>query len=103
MPTYAYACKECGHRFDAVQSFAEPSLTECPQCGGPLRKQYGSIGVTFNGAGFYRNDSRAPEKKGADASSGAGSAGSGESGGSSSPTPTPSKSEPEASPAPSTS
>jgi putative FmdB family regulatory protein len=58
MPTYAYACKSCGHRFDAVQSFSEPSLTECPQCSGVLRKQYGSIGVTFNGSGFYRTDSR---------------------------------------------
>ncbi|WES64831.1 zinc ribbon domain-containing protein [Microbacter sp. GSS18] len=59
MPTYAYACKQCGHRFDAVQSFAEPALTECPECGGVLRKEYGSIGVTFNGSGFYRTDSRA--------------------------------------------
>jgi putative FmdB family regulatory protein len=59
MPTYAYACKNCGHRFDAVQSFSEPTLTECPQCGGVLRKEYGSIGVTFNGSGFYRTDSRA--------------------------------------------
>jgi len=59
MPTYAYACKNCGHRFDAVQSFSEPTLTECPQCEGLLRKEYGSIGVTFNGSGFYRTDSRA--------------------------------------------
>ena len=59
MPTYAYACKSCGHAFDAVQSFSDPSLTECPRCQGPLRKQYGSIGVTFNGSGFYRTDSRA--------------------------------------------
>ena len=59
MPTYAYACKQCGHQFDAVQSFAEPALTECPECGGTLRKEYGSIGVTFNGSGFYRTDSRA--------------------------------------------
>lgn len=58
MPTYAYACTSCGHTFDAVQSFSEPSLTECPECGGVLRKQYGSIGVTFNGSGFYRTDSR---------------------------------------------
>lgn len=58
MPTYAYACRQCGHRFDAVQSFADPALTECPECGGPLRKEYGSIGVTFNGSGFYRTDSR---------------------------------------------
>lgn len=58
MPTYAYACTSCGHKFDAVQSFSEDALSVCPECGGPLRKQYGSIGVTFNGSGFYRNDSR---------------------------------------------
>ena len=73
MPTYAYACKQCGHRFDAVQSFADPTLTECPECGGPLRKEYGSIGVTFNGSGFYRTDSRAGEKKTTDAAAGASS------------------------------
>ncbi|MFG6403534.1 FmdB family zinc ribbon protein [Microbacterium sp. P04] len=67
MPTYAYACKNCGHRFDAVQSFSEAALTECPTCGGDLRKEYGSIGVTFNGSGFYRTDSRAGETKKADA------------------------------------
>jgi putative FmdB family regulatory protein len=58
LPTYAYACTTCGHAFDAVQSFAEDALTICPGCGGGLRKQYGSIGVTFNGSGFYRTDSR---------------------------------------------
>jgi putative FmdB family regulatory protein len=68
MPTYAYASKQCGHRFDAVQSFADPTLTECPECGGPLRKEYGSIGVTFNGSGFYRTDSRARTGGSADAS-----------------------------------
>lgn len=58
MPTYSYACTACGHRFDAVQSFSDAALTECPECRGRLRKEYGSIGVTFNGSGFYRTDSR---------------------------------------------
>jgi len=58
MPTYSYACTACGHRFDAVQSFSDSALTECPECQGRLRKEYGSIGVTFNGSGFYRTDSR---------------------------------------------
>ncbi len=81
MPTYAYACKLCGHRFDAVQSFADPTLTECPECGGELRKEYGSIGVTFNGSGFYRTDSRAADKKASSSSSsGSGSSGIGLSG-----------------------
>lgn len=81
MPTYSYVCKSCRHAFDAVQSFSDPSLTECPECGGPLRKQYGSIGVTFNGSGFYRTDSRAAAgSSGSDASgtsSGATTGGSG--------------------------
>jgi putative FmdB family regulatory protein len=75
MPTYAYACTQCGHRFDAVQSFSDASLTECPECGGALRKQYGSIGVTFNGGGFYRTDSRASASK-SGGESGGGSMGS---------------------------
>ncbi|TLP98095.1 FmdB family transcriptional regulator [Nesterenkonia salmonea] len=58
MPTYAYACKDCDHAFDVVQSFSDNSLTECPQCNGRLRKKFGNIGVTFKGSGFYRTDSR---------------------------------------------
>ncbi|SFS17741.1 putative regulatory protein, FmdB family [Microbacterium sp. cf046] len=98
MPTYAYACKQCGHRFDAVQSFADPTLTECPECGGELRKEYGSIGVTFNGSGFYRTDSRAAEKKSSDSGSSGSSSSGSSSGGSSAPS-TSSKSEAKASPA----
>ena len=64
MPTYAYKCKDCGHALEVHQGFSDPSLTECPVCGGRLRKQYGSVGVTFNGSGFYRTDSREPAKSG---------------------------------------
>mgnify|MGYP001338029391 CR=1 FL=1 len=59
MPTYQYACTECDHRFDAVQSFSDPSLTVCPECGGKLRKVFSSVGIVFKGSGFYRTDSRA--------------------------------------------
>jgi putative FmdB family regulatory protein len=59
VPTYQYACTECGHRFEAVQAFTDDSLTTCPVCGGQLRKVYGSVGVVFKGSGFYRTDSRA--------------------------------------------
>ena len=68
MPTYSYKCTECGTAFDIQQAFTDNSLTECPNCGGKLRKVFSAIGVTFNGSGFYRNDSR--EKKGAGAASG---------------------------------
>jgi putative FmdB family regulatory protein len=59
VPTYQYACTKCDHRFEAVQSFSDSSLTSCPQCAGNLRKLYGAVGVVFKGSGFYRTDSRA--------------------------------------------
>ncbi|GAB3282492.1 hypothetical protein GCM10027449_24530 [Sinomonas notoginsengisoli] len=58
MPTYAYACKDCNHAFETVQSFSDASLTVCPECGGTLRKKFNSVGVVFKGGGFYRTDSR---------------------------------------------
>ena len=59
MPTYSYKCTECGNAFDIQQAFSDDSLTACPSCGGRLRKVFGVVGVTFNGSGFYRTDSRA--------------------------------------------
>ena len=58
MPTYQYACTECGHAFEQVQSFSDDALTECPQCHGRLRKVFNAVGVVFKGSGFYRTDSR---------------------------------------------
>ena len=65
MPTYQYACTECGHDLEAVQSFTDDALTECPVCHGRLRKVFGAVGIVFKGSGFYRNDSR--DKKAGDA------------------------------------
>jgi putative FmdB family regulatory protein len=59
VPTYQYACTECDHAFDQVQSFSDDTLTECPRCEGRLRKLFNAVGVVFKGSGFYRNDSRA--------------------------------------------
>ncbi|SHE87569.1 putative regulatory protein, FmdB family [Ferrithrix thermotolerans DSM 19514] len=58
MPTYEYVCKECGHKFETVQSFHDEALTDCPKCDGPLRKVFGNIAITFKGSGFYKTDSR---------------------------------------------
>ena len=62
MPTYEYACKQCGEHLEVVQKFTDEALTTCPACEGPLRKVFGSIGISFKGSGFYKNDSRASEK-----------------------------------------
>ena len=71
MPTYQYACTECGHAFEQFQSFSDDALTVCPECSGRLRKVFNAVGVVFKGSGFYRNDSR-----GASSTSNAGSSAS---------------------------
>lgn len=90
MPTYQYACTECDHAFEQVQSFSDASLTECPQCEGRLRKVYNAVGVVFKGSGFYRTDSRSGSGSGSSSStsgsSGTSSSDSGSSSGSSSST-----------------
>jgi len=63
VPTYEYTCKECGEHHEVHQKFSDPSLTECPSCGGPLRKVFGNIAIAFKGSGFYKNDSRSSKGK----------------------------------------
>jgi putative FmdB family regulatory protein len=89
VPTYQYACTECGHAFEQFQSFSDDALTVCPACEGRLRKVFNAVGVVFKGSGFYRNDSRTKtgtdEKPAAAAAKGSGdsdSSGSSEKGGS---------------------
>ena len=62
MPTYQYACTACGEPLEVVQKFSDEALTECPACGGRLRKVFSAAGIIFKGSGFYRTDSRGSSK-----------------------------------------
>ena len=75
MPTYQYACTACGEQHEAVQSFTDAPLTECPACGGRLRKVFSAVGVVFKGSGFYKTDSRASSKSSSGSGSGSGDSG----------------------------
>jgi putative FmdB family regulatory protein len=70
VPTYQYVCHDCGESLEAVQKFSDDALTECPTCGGKLRKVYSAVGVVFKGSGFYRNDSRSSSSSSTPASAG---------------------------------
>jgi putative FmdB family regulatory protein len=75
MPTYEYACLQCGRYTEAYQSFTDEPLSTCPHCGGTLRKVFHPAGILFKGSGFYKTDSRS--KVGSSSSGdGGGSAGS---------------------------
>jgi putative FmdB family regulatory protein len=58
VPTYQYACTECGEQLEKVQKFSDDPLTVCPNCNGRLRKVFSPVGIVFKGSGFYRTDSR---------------------------------------------
>ncbi|MBD0292673.1 MAG: FmdB family transcriptional regulator [Jiangellaceae bacterium] len=75
MPTYQYACTDCGCELEVVQRFTDDPLTVCPECHGRLRKVFAPVGVVFKGSGFYRTDSREPAKQAASGSDGNGAAG----------------------------
>jgi putative FmdB family regulatory protein len=62
VPTYAYRCTTCEHRFDAVQRMADDPLTDCPTCGGFVRRMIQNVPVVFKGSGWYVNDSRKSAK-----------------------------------------
>lgn len=70
MPTYQYVCTECGEPLEVVQKFSDDALTECPACGGRLRKVFSAAGIIFKGSGFYRTDSRNGSGKAAAAANG---------------------------------
>ncbi|MDQ1488482.1 MAG: hypothetical protein QOJ23_996 [Actinomycetota bacterium] len=63
MPTYEYRCTNCDEHLEVVQSFSDDPLTECPKCGGPLRKVFSPVGIILKGSGFYKTDSRGSGKK----------------------------------------
>ena len=79
MPTYQYQCTECGEGLEAVQKFTDDALTECPNCGGRLKKVFSAVGIVFKGSGFYRNDSRGSSSSSSPAPASKSSAGSSDS------------------------
>lgn len=76
MPTYEYACKKCGERFDVVQSFKDKSLRTHPGCGGDVQKVFHPAGIIFKGSGFYVTDSKSSSSKSSSRSSGSSKSGS---------------------------
>ncbi|MEM1179280.1 MAG: FmdB family zinc ribbon protein [Acidobacteriota bacterium] len=68
MPLYEYHCEQCGYRFETLQRFSDPPLTDCEKCGnGTLKKLISAPAVQFKGTGWYVTD-YAGKKSGGDKS-----------------------------------
>jgi putative FmdB family regulatory protein len=62
MPIYDYRCDHCGHAFSQVQSFSDPPVEKCPNCGKRPRRLIVPPAIVFKGSGWYKTDSRGPDK-----------------------------------------
>lgn len=57
MPLYEYQCKVCHHRFEKIQKFSDPLVTECPECGeDEVEQMISAPAVQFKGTGWYVTD-----------------------------------------------
>ncbi|MBW3561796.1 MAG: FmdB family transcriptional regulator [Actinobacteria bacterium] len=63
MPTYEYACRDCGEHLEVVQSFKDDALTVCPACDGRLRKVFSAAPIVFKGSGWHIKDYGTPAAK----------------------------------------
>ncbi|MGW3344857.1 FmdB family zinc ribbon protein [Nonomuraea rubra] len=79
MPTYQYACNDCGEQLEVVQKFTDDALTVCPNCQGNLRKVFSAVGIVFKGSGFYKTDNRSSSSTSSSSTASSSSSKSGES------------------------
>ena len=56
MPLYEYECFLCRHRFERIQRVSAEPVTECPACGGAVRRLLGTPALQFKGSGWYVTD-----------------------------------------------
>jgi putative FmdB family regulatory protein len=57
VPLYEYQCKACHHRFEKIQKFSDPLVTECPECGeDEVEQMISAPAVQFKGSGWYVTD-----------------------------------------------
>ena len=88
MPTYDYACENCGHHWDVEQRMSDDPIRKCPKCGKlKAKRQITGGNFILKGGGWYadaysstssKKDSSTSNKDGGD---GGGSGGGGGGGG----------------------
>jgi putative FmdB family regulatory protein len=64
MPIYEFACQDCGHEFEKIQSFSDSSTPACPNCQGlHVQRRLSAPAIHFKGSGWYITDSKNAAKK----------------------------------------
>ncbi|GFE59142.1 FmdB family zinc ribbon protein [Geobacter sp. AOG1] len=53
MPVYEYQCTACNNTFELRQKFSDEPATECPACGGAVKKLISNTAFSLKGGGWY--------------------------------------------------
>ena len=56
MPIYDYVCSSCGHRMEVIHGVHAAGPSECPACGGQMRKAFAPPAVHFKGTGWAKKE-----------------------------------------------
>lgn len=56
MPVYEYECESCGRRFEVMQKFSDPEVSECQFCSSKVRKILAPTAFVLKGTGWYASD-----------------------------------------------
>lgn len=54
MPIYEYACRSCGHEFEAILKTTDPA-PPCPKCDGAPEKKVSLAAFHLKGGGWYKD------------------------------------------------
>jgi putative FmdB family regulatory protein len=72
MPTYAYRCQSCSHRFELSQHVGDVPVQDCPRCRARVRRVLVPAGIllrneTLLNAEAWRGPTQKPKKTEVDA------------------------------------
>lgn len=71
MPTYDYACDNCGHEFEREQRITDKPTKKCPECGKlKARRMIGGGGFILKGGGWESDLYSGPSNRSKSASTG---------------------------------
>ncbi|HET7678432.1 MAG TPA: zinc ribbon domain-containing protein [Candidatus Limnocylindrales bacterium] len=56
MPTYDYACRDCGRQVEVLHGVHASGPTACETCGGPMHKLLSAPSIHFKGSGWAKKD-----------------------------------------------
>ncbi len=62
MPTYDYACQDCGQSIEVMHGVNDTGPGVCANCGGPMRKLLSTPAILFKGSGWAKKDARSAAK-----------------------------------------